>query len=365
MADVSEGNYSISDSMEAELQSWPDRNRPSRSVSGTAGRHAVTLAQSTLPRCDRATLEEQEFHWRAAVRDRVFNLDLRRKERVGGFGSFKKRDLGDLLITDWECPQAEGVRGNNFARRDDDALLLFTVSAGKQIIECEDQTVVLRPGGVLITSTRVRGGFVIPHHLTKRTIKVPMTAMSRFDTGNLVPKCLFMDTAENPLAKIVQDFLVGIDGQYARMSSVEIEAARNALLTLIAGMIQASELPDIGDGELLPLLRRQLEKWIMDHLAGGAVRVRDLAAAHNVAPRTVHRAFEATGDTVGSIVRKHRLAAARDDLVNSNLSIATIAHRWGFCDASHLGREFRREMSLSPSDYREAYGTHPVLKIAL
>jgi AraC family transcriptional regulator, positive regulator of tynA and feaB len=325
----------------------------------------VTLAQSTLPRSDRATPEEQDFHWRTAVRDRLAGMDLRCKEqRVGGFGSIAKRDLGDLLITDWECPQLEGVRGNNFTRRDDDALLLFTASAGKQIIECEDQTVVLRPGGVLITSTRVPGRFVIPHRLTKRTIRVPMTALSRFDTGSRVPKCLLMDTAENPLAKILQDFLIGIDGQYGRMTSVEIEAARNALLTLIAGMLRASELPDVGDGELLPLLRRQLEAWIVNHLSDGAVRVRDLAAAHNVAPRTVHRAFEATGDTVGSIVRKHRLAAARDDLVNTNLSIAAIAHRWGFCDASHLGREFRREMSLSPSDYREAHGTRRTFTVA-
>jgi AraC family transcriptional regulator, positive regulator of tynA and feaB len=324
----------------------------------------VTLAQSTLPRSDRARLEEQDFHWRAAVHDRIASIDLRRREWVGNFGSFRSRDLGDLLITDWECPQIEGVRGNNFTRRDDDALLVFTASAGKQIIECDDQTVVLRPGAILITSTRTPWRFVIPDRLTKRTIRAPMTALSRFDTGIRVPSCLLMDTAENPLAKILQDFLMGIDGQYGRMTSVEIETARNALLTLIAGMIRASELPDAGEGELLPLLRRQLETWIVNHLADGAVRVQDLAAAHNVAPRTVHRAFEATGDTVGAVVRKHRLAAARDDLVHTNLSIAAIAHRWGFCDASHFGREFRRHLSLSPGDYREAHGTHASLKMA-
>jgi AraC-like DNA-binding protein len=43
--------------------------------------------------------------------------------------------------------------------------------------------------------------------------------------------------------------------------------------------------------------------------------------------------------------------------VHTNLSIAAIAHRWGFCDASHFGREFRRHLSLSPGDYREAHGT--------
>jgi AraC family transcriptional activator of tynA and feaB len=323
----------------------------------------VTTTQ-TLPRSDRATFEERDFYWRAAVRDRIANLDLRCKERADSISSFRLRDLGDLLITDWECPPMEGVRSNNNARRDDDALLVFIASAGRQIIEFPHQTVVLRPGTVLITSTRPTGSFVIPERLTKRTIKVPMAALSPFDTGTRLPECVLVNTADHPLATILQDFLTGIDGQYGRMSSVEIESARNALLTLIAGMIRANERPDAGEGDLLPLLRRQLETWIVNHLAAGAIKVQDLAVAHNVAPRTVHRAFEATGDTVGSIVRKHRLAAARDDLVNTNHSIAAIAHRWGFCDASHLGREFRRHMSLSPGDYREAHGTHARLNVA-
>ena len=325
----------------------------------------MTPAQATLARSDRAALEEHDFHWRAAVCDRLVSMELRRKERIGSFGSFRIRDLGDLLITDWECPPVEGVRGNNLARRDDDALLVLTASAGKQIIELAGQTVVLRPGAVVITSTRATGTFVIPDRLTKRTIRVPMTALASFDTGSRVPDCLLMDTAENPLAKILQDFLTGIDSHYGRMSSVETETARNALLTVIAGMIQASQLPDMSEGELLPLLRRQLETWIVNHLSGGAIRVPDLAAAHNVVPRTVHRAFEATGDTVGAVVRKHRLAAARDDLVHTNLSIGAIAHRWGFCDASHFGRDFRRHFSLSPGEYREAHGTPRISEIGV
>lgn len=299
--------------------------------------------------------EEVDFRWRLAIRDRLANMDLRTTGPVEFFGSVDQRDLGDLLITDWVCPPVEGIRGSNCSRRDEDALLLFTASAGRQIIETEDETVVLRPGTVLLMSTRTTGQFVIPERLTKRTIKVPMTALSPFDAGCRVPACLLLDTARSPLAGLFQDFLASMDSHAGRMSAAEVEGARNALLVLIAGMIRASQA-DVGDTDLLPLLRRQLEAWIVDHLADGAIRVADLAAAHCVAPRTVHRAFASTGDTVGSIVRSHRLAAARGDLVNTKHCIATIAHRWGFCDASHFGREFRREFSLSPGDYREAHG---------
>jgi AraC-like DNA-binding protein len=240
-------------------------------------------------------------------------------------------------------------------RQDDDALLLLAASAGQQIIETSDETVVLQPGTVLIMSTRTTGRFVIPDHLAKRTVRVPMSALSPFDAGGGAPGCLLLDTAQNPLANLLHGFLMSMDRHIGRMSAAEVEGARNALLVLIAGMIRASR-PHIGDDEFLHLLRRRLEDWIIDHLAGGPVRVADLAAAYSVSPRTVHRAFASTGDTVGAVIRMHRLAAARGDLVKTNLCIAAIAHRWGFCDASHFGREFRREFSLSPGDYREAHG---------
>lgn len=315
----------------------------------------MTLAQAIPSTADLPTSEEVDFRWRLAVRDRLAGMELRPTGPVESCGAVQELDLGDLLITDWVCPPLEGIRDSNVVRRDDDALLLFTASAGRQIIETPDETVVLRPGTVLLMSTRTTGRVVIPKRMTKRTVKVTMTALSAFDTGGRVPSCLLLETAWSPLANLLQDFLSSIDSRVERMSAAEIEGTRNALLVLIAGVIRASQA-DVGDSDLLPLLRRQMEAWIVDHLADGAIRVADLAAAHYVAPRTVHRAFASTGDTVGSFVRRRRLAAARGDLVSAKLSITAIAHRWGFCDSSHFGREFRREFSLSPRAYREAHG---------
>ncbi|MFI5679910.1 AraC family transcriptional regulator [Streptomyces cellulosae] len=291
----------------------------------------VTVAPPMLSPACLLTPEELDVRWRLAVRDRLASMDLQLTGPVKRFGSAEELDLGDLLITDWVCPQVEGTRGRNAVRQDDDALLLLAAKAGQQIIETSDETVILRPGTVLIMSTRTTGRFVIPDHLAKRTVRVPMSALSPFDAGGGAPGCLLLDTAQSPLANLLHGFL------------------------LIAGMIRASRT-HIGDDEFLQLFRRRLEDWIIDHLAGGPIRVADLAAAHSVSPRTIHRAFASTGDTVGAVIRMHRLAAARGDLVNTNLCIAAIAHRWGFCDASHFGREFRREFSLSPGDYREAHG---------
>lgn len=309
----------------------------------------------TLTQQPAAQRDQQDHAWRTATAERLVAMDLRPTGRSPRPGSVEHRDLGDLLITDWDCPDVEGVRTSKMVGRDAEAVLLFVVSAGRQLVQTSSQTVDLGPGGLLLMSTRTTGRFVVPESLTKRTVRIPLTALAPYDTGVGIPDCLFLQNDVNPLAGLTHDFLMGVDRQIGSMSPVEVEGARNALLVLVAGMIRATRPVDPGETDFLPFLRRRLEAWIVDHLTSGAIRISDLAAAHNVAPRTVHRAFAATGDTVGSVVRAHRLAGARSDLINTTSSIATIAHRWGFCDASHLGREFRREFSVSPSDYRDAY----------
>lgn len=315
----------------------------------------MTLTQQTSQHISAAGIEEHEHFWRTAVADRLA-IELRPTGRFQRFATVEHRDLGDLLITDWDCPDIEVTRPRGAAGRDAESLLLLTVIAGRQIIETPHETVVLRPGGMLLMSTRTIGKVVVPETLRKRTVRIPLTSLSPFDTGPGVPDCLFLDTELNPLAGLAHDYLVGVAArQIDHMSSAEVESARNGLLSLVAGMIRARQAPDLSETDFLPFLRRQLEAWIVDHLWSGAISVRELAAAHSVAPRTVHRAFATTGDTVGSVARAHRIAGARSDLVNTTLPITTIAHRWGFCDTSHMARQFRREFSMSPGDYRDSY----------
>jgi len=321
----------------------------------------VTLTQTipehqiSKPLVD-VSFDEHVFRWRTALRDRLLNLRLLPTNEARCGGSHRARDVGDLLITDWRCRNMAGERGTTMAAQEAESLLLFMVTTGRQIIQTPNETAVLRPGALLLMTTRTSGTVAIPGELAKRTVRIPLTALTPYDTGAGIPDFLFLETADNPLARLTQDFLSGVDAQLGQMSAIDIEGARNALLVLIAGMIRANHAADVSETQFLPFLRRQLESWIADHLSEGAIRVGDLATAHNVAPRTVHRAFAATGDTMGAVVRAHRLAAARNDLVHTAASIAAIAHRWGFCDASHLGREFRREFSMSPGDYRAAHG---------
>ncbi|MCG7631450.1 MULTISPECIES: AraC family transcriptional regulator [Gordonia] len=301
--------------------------------------------------------EEGDFLWRRALQERLADLDLSGCHDHRGHGSFVGRDVGDVLITDWTSGTSlEGTRRSAVVGREAESLLVLTATAGTQFVETPDDTALLRPGSLLLMSSRTPVRIVVPEKTRKRTVRVPSAAFAGYDTGRGIPNFLSIDIAANPLAQLTAEFLDGIGSRLRQMTPADVESSRNALLVLLAGMIRSGHAPDAGETDFLPFLRGSLEDWIVAHLGDGPIRVGDVALAHSVAPRTVHRAFATTGDTMGSVVRAHRLAAARNDLVHTDSSIATIAHRWGFCDASHLGREFRREFSMSPGDYRAAHG---------
>jgi AraC family transcriptional regulator, positive regulator of tynA and feaB len=307
-----------------------------------------------VPTADRRAIREFDAHWRIEANERIARMDLKAIGATERTGKFLKRDLGDILITDWDSPPVEGVRSAKDGRGGEEALLLFTASAGKQVIDTAYGSAVLQPGTVLLADTRGPGKFVIPHFVRKKSVRIPSSALIPFLAKTSIPDSLILRTADSPLAQILQDLLRGIDRQYSRMSQSELEGARNAMLSLIAGLVLGNKAT-AGGSDFLPMLRPRLEQWISEHLQCRTLRVEDIATAHNVSPRTVQRAFASTGDTVRSVVRAHRLAAVRRDLLTSNQPVATIAHRWGFFDASHLSRMFKDEFAMTPGEFRESY----------
>lgn len=271
-------------------------------------------------------------------------------------GMFRSHDLNDIKVTQWECPELRVVRSKRLIEATDtEVLMLLTASAGNQTVELASGTTRMEPGTALISTSRVAFSATMSTGLRKRTAIIPLSALTPYDTGGSLPDCLMLDHSR-PLARLLISYMESMGPHVAAMDAAEIYAAREALLSLVAGVIRSNTRAAYDGPALLPALRSQLEHWIKEHLRSGPIRVIDMAKAFNVSCRTVNRAFSLTGETVGSVVRMQRLAGAQRDVVASNLPIGSIAHRWGYYDASHFGREFKTFLSMSPSDYRDSSG---------
>lgn len=80
--------------------------------------------------------------------------------------------------------------------------------------------------------------------------------------------------------------------------------------------------------------------------------------------RQLERLFKAeTGRSPQAFAKHVRLGTAAWLLTSSDRTVADIALSCGFADASHLGREFRKQFGVPPATYREqgAHADTPVL----
>jgi AraC family transcriptional regulator len=100
----------------------------------------------------------------------------------------------------------------------------------------------------------------------------------------------------------------------------------------------------------LPASKLTLVKdYINDHLHQG-LKLDEIAAIAQISPYHFLRLFkQSMGLTPHQYIMQCRLNQAKHLLLHSNLSIAEIATRTGFCDQSHLTRYFKRTIGATPS----------------
>ena len=98
----------------------------------------------------------------------------------------------------------------------------------------------------------------------------------------------------------------------------------------------------------------EAQQWLQDHLPS-PVSMGQLAAHLKLSQRTLNRRFkQATGVSPQAYLQRLRIAAAKDLLRQSNLSIGEIAWQLGLQDASYFSQLFRQHSGMSPLRYREA-----------
>jgi AraC family transcriptional regulator, positive regulator of tynA and feaB len=276
-------------------------------------------------------LDLEAAGWEHAVGDVLpFRVPLR--QRRDDAAHFRSLEVGDLQLAEWDCPPLEGV-----------------LSLGKAHDAQRDVVVVL--AGFPRDDD---GDFTLPERIGRRTLTLPRAVLVAAGCDADIPACLVLEP-DRPLVGVLLMVLDEVWSRLPAMSAGEVEATRGALVSLAAGVIRA-ESSSVARRHGLPALRAQIDDWITKNLSNGPIRIEDLAAAHCVSARTVYRAFSLTGDTMKAVVRARRLAAVRDDLVHSDMTIEKIAHRWCYYDPSHLGREFRRYFGVAPSEYRDSHG---------
>ncbi|MGK8486703.1 helix-turn-helix domain-containing protein [Nocardia asiatica] len=283
---------------------------------------------------------------------RIAEMTITPRDRSRNVSRLAKRDLGDVLISEWSSPSFDGHVATGTAPHPQ-SLLLLSVSDGTQAIETANTRLTLRAGALLLTTGQgATGRFYAPTDIRKLSVKVPVDALAPALGDVSLPALLLVETHRSPLARLLDDTLSSLAQTYEQMSPIEREVTRGVVINLIAGLLLSCR-SDPDGRDRLRQIRAAAEKWIIDQLENGtSPRVDDAARALHVSARTIQRAFATTNDTVRGVARRRRIGEVKKDLLRTSLTLATLAHKWGYSDASHLTREFKDAVGETPGAFR-------------
>lgn len=102
---------------------------------------------------------------------------------------------------------------------------------------------------------------------------------------------------------------------------------------------------------------RELQAWILENLREN-LTIESLAEKVAMSPRNFTRVFtRQTGTTPARFVEEARLDAARRSLEQGNTCLKKIAASVGFANSTSLRRVFARHLQVTPSEYRQCFGS--------
>jgi AraC-like DNA-binding protein len=159
-----------------------------------------------------------------------------------------------------------------------------------------------------------------------------------------------------PFLGQVADFLDEVD---TRGLGVGVRLAGNVVDLL--GTVLAERLdcvPDDPDTAHRALMV-QITAFIEEHLGEADLAPAQIAAAHHVSLRQLHKLFHGSGMTVAGWIRQRRLEHCGHDLRDprcATWSVATVGTRWGYPDPAHFSRLFKATYGVGPRAYRASHG---------
>ena len=163
-------------------------------------------------------------------------------------------------------------------------------------------------------------------------------------------------SSDSGLAPIVSAFISQFPAQLAQLPDPVRAKLGRTSLGLVGTLF--SQLLDIDPGARDPhqVLLQKIYAFIDEHLGDPELSPGAIARAHYISTRHLHALFSEIDTTVSTVIRQRRLERASTDLSDPALAdrtVAAIAARWGFADAAHFSRVFKRGYGISPSEFRQ------------
>lgn len=253
-----------------------------------------------------------------------------------------------LKLVECACDPCTGRRGAHETGSADEAWfgVLHLLSGQERLRQAGREAFVGDGDLVLWDSTRPID-FAIGRPLHKITLLLPQTLVETAAPAIHDRVCRPVSGRDGAGA-VLANHLRMLAATAASFSATQLGHATSATLELLSLVWGAPHQPRSYASVL-----EQVRMHALARLGDPTLTVGSLARDAGLSLRQLHRVFEDEGATPGRWLWLQRLERCRTDLASRpDMSVSEIAFRWGFSDAAHFSRAFRRRFGLSPREWR-------------
>jgi AraC-like DNA-binding protein len=268
-------------------------------------------------------------------------------------GAVTRRQIGDLMLVDCAASPFLGHRGRavmspNTAQ--EDILGFQFVCRGIETVHEGSRSLALSAGDVVLWDGHQPTDVEIVEAFHKRTLIFPRERVLAVCPRLAELRALPPLNGSGP-ARLLVRYMHALALEQPRLEAAAGVAAANAALELLRATVEPA-VPT-SRAATREAMRAEIRRYVRNHLQDPGVGPASIARAYAMSVRALHALFEDVDESVAGLVRTERLARCLEDLQRANGgSVTDIAFRWGFCDAAHFSRVFKRAFGVTPSDVR-------------
>ena len=268
-----------------------------------------------------------------------------------------RRPIGDLMLVDCAAAPFLGHRsgaviGTPPTAGAERVLGFQFVGKGVELVREGSRELALTPGDMVLWDGLAPTEIEITERFYKRTLLFPrdrvLAVCPRLGELDALPSL-----AGSAPARLLVRFMNALAAELPELDAAAGAAAANAALELLRAAVEPALPSD--RSAIRAAMRAEIARYVRTHLQDPQLGPAAIARAYAMSVRTLHALFEDVDESVAGLVRAERLARCLEDLRRPNGgSVTDIAFRWGFCDAAHFSRVFKREFGATPTEVRQA-----------
>jgi AraC family transcriptional regulator, positive regulator of tynA and feaB len=297
--------------------------------------------------------------WSDILADTHLAFDVRATRRTPDTfaAAVTRRPVGDLMLLDCAASPFVGHRGDQVISSPaqnphEDVLGFQFVGRGVELVREGEREMALQPGDMVLWDGLQPTEIEIVEPFHKRTLLFPrsrvLAVCPRLNSAPSLPSL-----SQSPSARLLVRYMNALVAEQPELDANAGAAAATAALELLRAAVEPN-LPT-SRAASRAALRAEIGRYVRTHLQDPTLGPASIARAYAISVRTLHSLFEDAEESVAGLVRSERLARCLQDLQQANGgSVTDIAFRWGFCDAAHFSRVFKREFDLTPSEVRQS-----------